>query len=162
MVTRTSSTRRTPAFSATQSSVQPSPTIKSIVVTDGNYVDLDDTAIGSTGGYIKLKGFGFTANSLVLFNGANVTNTYVSSTEYRAVIPATAAGSYNILLFKDNIGLAGDDLKTYKEALDDFEKGLKDGDFNEVIKKLELDRKQLQDKKAITMQNKLATKSAKI
>jgi len=65
-------------------------------------------------------------------------------------------------LFKDNIGLAGDDLKTYKEALDDFEKGLKDGDFNEVIKKLELDRKQLQDKKAITMQNKLATKSAKI
>lgn len=65
-------------------------------------------------------------------------------------------------LFKDNIGLAGDDLKTYKEALDDFEKGLKDGDFDEVIKKLELDRKQLQDKKAITMQNKLATKSAKI
>jgi hypothetical protein len=65
-------------------------------------------------------------------------------------------------LFKDNIGLAGDDSKTYKEALDDFEKGLKDGDFNEVIKKLELDRKQLQDKKAITMQNKLATKSAKI
>jgi hypothetical protein len=65
-------------------------------------------------------------------------------------------------LFKDNIGLAGDDLKTYKEALDDFEKGLKDGDFNEAIKKLELDRKQLQDKKAITMQNKLATKSAKI
>jgi len=65
-------------------------------------------------------------------------------------------------LFKDNIGLAGDDSKTYKQALDDFEKGLKDGDFNEVIKKLELDRKQLQDKKAITMQNKLATKSAKI
>ena len=65
-------------------------------------------------------------------------------------------------LFKENIGLAGDDSKTYKEALDDFEKGLKDGDFNEVIKKLELDRKQLQDKKAITMQNKLATKSAKI
>jgi hypothetical protein len=65
-------------------------------------------------------------------------------------------------LFKKNIGLAGDDLKTYKEALDDFEKGLKDGDFNEAIKKLELDRKQLQDKKAIIMQNKLATKSAKI
>ena len=104
MVTRTSSTRRTPAFSATQSSVQPSPTISSIVVTDSNYVDLDDTAINTTGGYIKLKGFGFTANSLVLFNGANVTNTYVSSTEYRAVIPATSAGSYNILLFKDNIG----------------------------------------------------------
>jgi hypothetical protein len=104
MVTRTSSTRRTPAFSATQSSVQPSPTIKSIVVTDSNYVDLDDTAINTTGGYIKLKGFGFTANSLVLFNGANVTNTYVSSTEYRAVIPATSAGTYNVMIFNNNIG----------------------------------------------------------
>ena len=104
MVTRTSSTRRTPAFSATQSSVQPSPTISSIVVTDSNYTDLDDTAIGSTGGYIKIKGYGFTANSLVLFNGANVTNTYVSSTEYRAVIPATSVGTYNVMVFNNNIG----------------------------------------------------------
>lgn len=104
MVTRTSSTRRTPAFSATQSSVQPSPTIKSIVVTDSNYVDLDDTAINTSGGYIKIKGYGFTANSLVLFNGANVTNTYVSSTEYRAVIPATSVGTYNVMVFNNNIG----------------------------------------------------------
>lgn len=104
MVTRTSSTRRTPAFSATQSSVQPSPTISSIVVTDSNYVDLDDTAIGPTGGYIKIKGYGFSANSLVLFNGANVTNTFISSTEYRAVIPATSAGTYNVMVFNNNIG----------------------------------------------------------
>jgi len=100
MATRTGSTRRTSAFSAISSGAQPSPTISSVVVTDSNYVELDDTAVGTTGGYIKIKGYGFVANSNVYFNGATITNTYVSSTEYRAVIPATTANTYTLMVFK--------------------------------------------------------------
>ena len=77
--------------------------VSSVVVTDASYVELDDTAVSTSGGYIKIKGYGFVPNCKVYFNNALVSNTYVSSTEYRAVIPATAVGSYPLMIFNSKL-----------------------------------------------------------
>jgi hypothetical protein len=71
------------------------PKITSIVVTDSSYTTLDDTAVGTSGGYIKLIGTGFTAGSQVLIGNVSATSvTFVSVTELRAQLPATSAGTY--------------------------------------------------------------------
>ena len=77
--------------------------VSSVVVTDASYVELDDTAVSTSGGYIKIKGYGFVPECKVYFNNALVSNTYVSSTEYRAVIPATAVGSYPLMIFNSKL-----------------------------------------------------------
>ena len=77
--------------------------VSSVVVTDASYVELDDTAVSTSGGYVKIKGYGFVPNCKVYFNNALVSNTYVSSTEYRAVIPATAVGSYPLMIFNSKL-----------------------------------------------------------
>ena len=75
------------------------PKISSIVVTDSSYTNLDDIAVSSTGGYIKLIGTGFTAGCIFTVGTINATTTtYVSATEVRAQLPATAAGSYTVYL----------------------------------------------------------------
>jgi len=75
------------------------PVITSIIVTDSNYNNLDDTALLPAGGYAKLIGSGFASGCSAYFNGSSVTTTFVSATEVRVVIPATTAGTYNVMLF---------------------------------------------------------------
>ena len=75
------------------------PVITSIVVTDSNYNNLDDTALLPAGGYAKLIGSGFASGCSAYFNGSSVTTTFVSATEVRVVIPATSVGTYNVMLF---------------------------------------------------------------
>jgi hypothetical protein len=75
------------------------PVITSIVVTDSNYNNLDDTALLPAGGYAKLIGSGFASGCSAYFNGTSVTTTFVSATEVRVVIPATSVGTYNVMLF---------------------------------------------------------------
>ena len=71
------------------------PKITSIVVTDSSYNNLDDTAVALTGGYIKIIGTGFTTGSQVLINTTSASSvSFVSSTELRAQLPATTAGTY--------------------------------------------------------------------
>ena len=75
------------------------PKISSIVVTDSSYTSLDDTAVSSTGGYIKLTGTGFAAGCTVTVGTINATTTtYVSATEVRAQLSAGSAGSYTVYL----------------------------------------------------------------
>lgn len=77
--------------------------ISSVVVTDASYIELDDTAVSTSGGYVKIKGYGFVPECKVYFNNALVSNTYISSVEYRAVIPATAVGSYPLMIFDSRL-----------------------------------------------------------
>jgi hypothetical protein len=71
------------------------PKITGISVTDNIYTVLDDTAVGTAGGYIKITGTGFTAGSQVLIGTVAASSvSFVGSTELRAQVPATVAGTY--------------------------------------------------------------------
>jgi len=73
--------------------------ISNIQVTDSSYTVLDDTAVDTAGGYIKITGSGFAAGCSVLINQTAATSvTFVSSTEVRAQVPATTAGTYIVYL----------------------------------------------------------------
>jgi len=73
--------------------------ISNIQVTDSSYTVLDDTAVDTAGGYIKISGSGFAAGCSVLINQTAATSvTFISSTEVRAQLPATAAGTYIVYL----------------------------------------------------------------
>jgi hypothetical protein len=83
------------------------PRITSIQITDSSYVVLDDTAVSTSGGYIKITGTGFTSGSQVLVNSVAATSTtFVSAVELRAQLPATAAGTYILYVTDTNGGLA--------------------------------------------------------
>jgi hypothetical protein len=71
------------------------PKITGISVTNSSYTVLDDTAVSIGGGYIKITGTGFTSGSQVLIGTVAATSvSFVSSTELRAQLPATGAGTY--------------------------------------------------------------------
>lgn len=75
------------------------PLITSIAITNSSYTVLDDTAVDTAGGYIKITGSGFASGCTVVIGSVLATSvTFVSSTEVRAQVPAQAAGSYTIYL----------------------------------------------------------------
>ena len=80
--------------------------ITGYTVTDSSYNNLDDTAVGTTGGYIKITGTGFSSGITVYINGSVVSSTYVNPGEIRAVVPTLAAGTYTIWVFKGSISAA--------------------------------------------------------
>jgi hypothetical protein len=83
------------------------PKISSIIVTDSSYNNLDDTAVALEGGYIKLIGEDFAAGCQVLIGLTPATSvTFVSDTEVRAQVPATAAGTYIVYLVNSDGGTA--------------------------------------------------------
>lgn len=70
------------------------PVIRTIVNTDAFYANIDDTALLSTGGYVRIFGSGFTSNATVYLNGNVVlSNTIVNGNEIRALFPGYSAGS---------------------------------------------------------------------
>lgn len=102
MAFKTSSKQKLSTISAIASSVgtgASGPVILSVAITDSSYVNLDDTAVSTSGGYIKLIGTGFVTGCVAYVNGVALTTTFVSSTEVRAVIPALASGTYSLMLF---------------------------------------------------------------
>jgi len=83
------------------------PKITNIQVTNNTYTVIDDTAVDTAGGYIRITGTGFTAGCQVLINNVPATSTtFVSATEVRAQVPATAAGTYVIYLVNTDGGVA--------------------------------------------------------
>jgi hypothetical protein len=83
------------------------PKITSIVVTDSSYTTLDDTAVSTAGGYIKIIGSGFASGCQVLVNNTTATSvTFISATEVRAQVPATIAGTYIVYLVNSDGGVA--------------------------------------------------------
>ena len=74
-------------------------TITAVAITDSNYAVVDDTAVATTGGYIKLTGSGFKTGCVVYVAGtAASTTTFVSSTEVRAAIGANSSNTHTIYL----------------------------------------------------------------
>jgi len=83
------------------------PKITNIQVTNNTYTVIDDTAVDTAGGYIKITGTGFAAGCQVLINNIPTTSTtFVSATEVRAQVPATAAGTYVVYLVNADGGVA--------------------------------------------------------
>ena len=83
------------------------PKISAVQVTNSSYTVLDDTAVDVAGGYIKIVGTGFESGCQVLINNTPATSvTYVSGTEVRAQVPATAAGTYIVYLVNTDGGVA--------------------------------------------------------
>jgi Concanavalin A-like lectin/glucanases superfamily len=73
--------------------------ISNLYITDSGYTNIDDTAIGTNGGYIKIVGENFQTGAKIYFNNSAITNTYVSSTQINAVVPSTTVGNYPIYIF---------------------------------------------------------------
>ena len=81
-----------------------SVTISTVTVTDSSYNALDDTAISSDGGYLKITGTGFKPGCVVYIGGSPAASTtYVSGTEVRATTSVLASNTYLIyVLNTDN------------------------------------------------------------
>ena len=73
--------------------------ITAVTITDNAYTALDDTAISTSGGYIKLTGTGFASGAVAYINGITCTTTFTSSTELRVVAPANTAGTVSLTAF---------------------------------------------------------------
>ena len=83
------------------------PKITAIQVTDSNYNVLDDTAVSTSGGYIKITGTGFAAGPQVVVGSLVATSiSYISSTELRCQIPAQAAGTYTVYVTNSDSSVA--------------------------------------------------------
>jgi hypothetical protein len=83
------------------------PKITNIDITDSSYTLLDDTAVSTDGGYIKITGSGFESGCQILINNIPATSTtFISGTEVRAQVPATAAGTYIVYLVNTDGGVA--------------------------------------------------------
>jgi hypothetical protein len=74
-----------------------SPTISSIQVTNSSYTVLDDTAVSTSGGFIKITGTRFNTGVQVYIGTILATSiSLVNSTVLNVQVPATAAGSYDV------------------------------------------------------------------
>jgi hypothetical protein len=83
------------------------PKITTIYITDSGYTNLDDTAVDTGGGYIKIIGTSFaTGCSVVIGNVSATSVTFISSTEIRAQVPAQTAGSYTVYVINSDGGTA--------------------------------------------------------
>ena len=94
------------------------PTITNIAYLDTtNTIVAAQTAVSTAGGNILITGTNFVANSNVVINGNLVTNTFVSSTQIRAVLPAASNGNVSLYIFSPtNVGTASSRLIRYSGA----------------------------------------------
>ena len=83
----------------TTASVSSGPKISNVYVTDNSYNNLDDTSLDSNGGYLKVIGTGFKTGCVAYTNGNSLTTNFVSSSELRLVVPASATGTYSLMVF---------------------------------------------------------------
>jgi hypothetical protein len=73
------------------------------VMSNGSFITaLDDTAVDTSGGFIRLTGTGFTQNANVYFGSNLLSNVTITSTQINAQIPATSAGLYQIYFFNQD------------------------------------------------------------
>ena len=83
------------SFTTTSLATMTSPRIANVVVTNSSYTPTGNADVSTSGGYIRITGSGFTANTQVLINTATVTSiSYVNTTQLNVQVPATAAGTY--------------------------------------------------------------------
>lgn len=91
----------TPGQTSSSSSVTAAggPTITGITYLDVNNNPTSANAVSTSGGNIQITGTGFVSGSSVYINNSLVSNTFVSSTQIRAICPAASAGNVSLMLF---------------------------------------------------------------
>lgn len=90
---------------ATVVAAAPNPVVTSLLVTDSNFNVLDDTAFSPEGGYAKVIGKNFKAGAVAYINGVALVTAFISTTELNLTVPASATGSYSLMVFNpDNTG----------------------------------------------------------
>jgi len=83
------------------------PKITQIQITDSSYNVLDDTAVSTSGGYIKITGTGFNTGAVVIVGSVNATSTtFVNSTTLNVQVPAAVAGTYAVYVVNADGGTA--------------------------------------------------------
>lgn len=83
------------------------PTITSVIVTDSNWNNLDDTAVGTSNSFIKIIGTGFSSGANVFVGGTQVASanvTFTSSTELRVTLPVLTVGTNNTVSIFNSTG----------------------------------------------------------
>jgi hypothetical protein len=113
MTTKITSSNIEPG-SITSASLSPSieissgvPKISNLQITDSSYAVLDDTAVSTSGGYIKITGSGFVSGCQVIVGDTlTTTTTFVSGTEVQAQVPAKSLGTYTVYLVNPDGGTA--------------------------------------------------------
>ena len=79
--------------------------ISSVVVCNSSYNELDDTAVGTSGGYLKIKGTGFVASTTVYLNGSLINPTVTSASELRITVPTLTVGTYSLMVFNTAVAV---------------------------------------------------------
>jgi len=83
------------------------PKITGVAITNSSWTVLDDTAVDTAGGYIKLTGTNFVTGCSVVVGTTSATAvTFTSSTELRVQLPAQAAGTYILYVTNPDGGTA--------------------------------------------------------
>jgi hypothetical protein len=83
------------------------PKITGVAITNSSWTVLDDTAVDTAGGYIKLTGTNFVTGCSVVVGTISATAvTFTSSTELRVQLPAQAAGTYILYVTNPDGGTA--------------------------------------------------------
>ena len=71
------------------------PTVTNIQITNSSYTVLDDTAVSTSGGYIKITGTRFVSGCTVIIGTVNASaTTFVNSTTLNVQVPPQSAGTY--------------------------------------------------------------------
>jgi hypothetical protein len=85
---------------ATVTTVSAGPAITTIQYLDANNAVISGGVAASTaGGNILITGTGFVTGSNVYVNNTLATNTFVSSTQIRAILPTASAGNVSLMIF---------------------------------------------------------------
>lgn len=80
-----------------------SVSISGVYVTDSSYNTLDDTAISTAGGYIKVTGSGFVSGCVLYAGGtAAISTTYISATEIRARLGPASSNTLHVYVVNPN------------------------------------------------------------
>ena len=83
------------------------PTITNVQITDSSYNVIDDTAVSTSGGYLKITGTNFSSGCTVIIGGTNATSTaFVNSTTLNVQVPASTAGTYVVYVVNTDGGVA--------------------------------------------------------
>lgn len=83
------------------------PAITNIQITDNSYNVLDDTAVSTTGGFIRITGTNFASGCSVVINNTNATSvTFVNSTTLNVQVPGLSAGTYIVYVINTDGGVA--------------------------------------------------------
>ena len=81
------------------------PVVANVQVTNSSYTVIDDTAVSTDGGYIRINGSGFGSNTNVLINTTPATSvTVVSGSVLNVQVPSANSGTYNVYVVDNDTG----------------------------------------------------------